>query len=162
MSTCRFGPLLPSFTEDWNVANVTAESTAFTIYDHLYAYAGSRGRQRFILQNVVDAHHAQTATDQTKRIVIIMALVGLYLHVERGFSGLQVQHAHMQLGRKKHQWPRIVLPQTRGTVTPADVMKMPEGDERDDAISHWCRSVWEAYRGNRGTIIDLLQRHRVI
>jgi hypothetical protein len=134
----------------------------FTAYDHLYTYAGSRGRERFTLQNVVDAHHAQTATDQTKPIALIMALVGLYLHVEKGFSGLQVQHAHMHLGRNKHQWPGIVLPQTRGAMTENDLMQVPEGDARDAAISEWCRSVWDAYAENRIAIIDLLQRHHVI
>ena len=138
-------------------------STTFTAYDHLYVYSGTRGRERFILQNVVDAHHAQTATEQTKPIVIIMALVGLYLHVERGLTGLQVQNAHMQLGREKQQWPRIVLPQTRGAMTEEDVMKVAEGDERDAAISEWCRSVWDAVSAeNRATIIDLLKRHQVI
>jgi uncharacterized protein DUF5946 len=141
---------------------MTASSTTFTVYDHLYLYAGGRGRERFILQNVVDAHHAQIATEQTKPIAIIMALVGLYLHVERGFTGLQVQQVHMQLGRNTHQWPRIVLPQTRGAVTEEVVMKVPEGDERDAAISDWCRSVWDAFQDNRSTIIDLLQRHRLI
>ena len=141
---------------------MTAPSTAFTIYDHLYLYAGGRGRERFVLQNVVDAHHAQIATAQTKPIAIIMALVGLYLHVERGFTGLQVQQVHMQLGRKKHRWPSIVLPQSRGSITEVDVMKVPEGEERDEAISEWCRSVWDAYKENRSTIIDLLQDHRVI
>jgi len=139
-----------------------SSSASFTVYDHLYLYAGGRGRERFILQNVVDAHHAQIATEQTKPIVIIMALVGLYLHVERGFTGLQVQQVHMQLGRHKHQWPRIALPQTRGAVNEEDVMKVPEGDERDAAISDWCRSVWDVYKDNRPTIIDLLHRHRVL
>ena len=137
-------------------------STSFTAYDHLYVYAGTRGRERFILQNVVDAHHAQTATEQTKPIVMIMALVGLYLHVERAFSGLQVQHVHMQLGRKKHQWPKLVLPRDRGSITAEDVMEAPEGDARDAAIAEWCRSVWESYAENRPTIVDLLQRHGVI
>ena len=92
-----------------------------------------------------------------------MALVGLYLHVERGFSGLQVQNAHIQLGREKHQWPRIVLPQTRGTMTEDDVMKVAAGDERDAAILEWCRSVWDAFGAeNRATIIDLVLRHHVI
>ena len=50
----------------------------------------------------------------------------------------------------------------RGVITPEDVMKMHDGDERDSAIFDWCRSVWEDYRDNRETIIDLLQRHRVI
>ena len=92
-----------------------------------------------------------------------MAVVGLYLHVERGFTGLEVQQAHMQLGRTRQRWPRIVLPRSRGAVTPEDVLQVAEGDERDAAISEWCRSVWKAYaEDNRATIIDLLQRHRVI
>ena len=141
---------------------MTAPSTTFTVYDHLYLYAGGRGRERFVLQNVVDAHHAQIATAQTKPIAIIMALVGLYLHVERGFTGLQVQQVHMQLGRKKHPWPTILLPQARGAMTEVDVMKAREGDERDAAISEWCRYVWDAYKENRSAIVELQQRHGVI
>lgn len=137
-------------------------STSFSTYDHLYVYAGTRGREQFILQNVVDAHHAQIVTKETKPVVIIMALVGLYLHVERGFTGLQVQHVHMQLGREKRQWPKIVLPQNRGSITENDVMRAPEGNERDAAISEWCRSVWDAYAENRSTIVDLLQRQGII
>ena len=141
---------------------MSSPSAEFSVYDRLYVYAGSQGRERFILQHVVDAHHAQTATEQTKPIAIIMALVGLYLHVERGFTGIQVQQAHIQLGRKKHEWPDIALPPTRGAITAEDVMRATEGDERDVAISEWCRCVWEAYAANRHTIVDLLQRHRVI
>jgi hypothetical protein len=112
----------------------------FTIYDELYVYAGSRGREPFILQNVVDAHHAQTATDET--------------------NGLEVQHAHIHLGRTRRQWPRVVLPQSRGDLTPEDVMRAAEGDERDAAISEWCRSVWKPYADdNRATIVDLLRHH---
>jgi hypothetical protein len=47
-------------------------------------------------------------------------------------------------------------------ISAVDVLKVPEGEERDAAISEWCRSVWDTYRGNRQMIIDLLQRHRVI
>jgi hypothetical protein len=79
-----------------------------------------------------------------------------------GFTGLRVQQVHMQLGRKKHQWPTIALPVQRGDLTAADVLTVPEGPERDAAISAWCRSVWAAYRDNRQRIIDLLQRHGVI
>ena len=136
-----------------------AENSA---YEQLYVYSGTRGRETFILQLVVDAHGAQIATAETKPIALVFALVGLFLHVERGFTGLRVQHVHMQLGRKKQQWPTIVLPTHRGEVTALDVLKVPAGPERDAAISQWCRSVWEAYRDNRFTIIDLLQRHGVI
>ena len=131
-------------------------------YDQLYLYAGTRGRDTFILQHVVDAHGAQIATAETKSIAVVFALIGLYLHVEKGFTGLRVQQVHMQLGRKKHEWPRITLPTYRGDITAEDVLKVPDGSERDQAISEWCRSVWETYRENRQTIIDLLQRHGIV
>jgi hypothetical protein len=131
-------------------------------YDGLYLYSGTRGRETFILQHVVDAHGAQVATEETKPIAVVFALIGLFLHVEMGFTGLRVQQVHMQLGRKKHQWPTIALPVQRGDLTAADVLTVPEGPERDAAISAWCRSVWAAYRDNRQRIIDLLQRHGVI
>jgi hypothetical protein len=134
----------------------------FSAYDQLYLYAGTRGRESFILQHVVDAHGAQVATAETKPIAVVFALIGLFLHVEKGFTGLRVQQVHMQLGRQKHQWPTIPLPFLRGGISAEDVLKVPEGEERDAAISDWCRSVWEAYREQRGTIVALLEAHRII
>jgi hypothetical protein len=141
---------------------MTTPPAELSAYDQLYLYSGTRGRDTFILQLVVDAHGAQIATTETKPIALVFALIGLFLHVEKGFTGLQVQDVHMQLGRKKHQWPKITLPTRRGDITAVDVLKVAEGPQRDAAISEWCRSVWEAYRENRHTIIELLHRHRVI
>jgi hypothetical protein len=53
--------------------------------------------EAFIHQNVVDAWMAQHANETTKPIGLTFALIGLYLHIERGFSGRQVQRAHMTL-----------------------------------------------------------------
>ena len=141
---------------------MTIPTPELSAYDQLYLYAGTRGRETFILQLVVDAHGAQIATAETKPLAIVFALIGLFLHVEQGFSGLQVQQVHMQLGREKHPWPNITLPSHRGDITAEDVLTVPEGDERDAAISDWCRSVWEAYVENRSTVIHLLTRHGVV
>ena len=130
-------------------------------YDQLYLYAGSRGRDTFVLQLVVDAHGAQMATEQTKPIALVFALIGLYLHVEKQFTGLQVQHVHMRLGRKRHPWPKVALPRDRGGMTAADVLRVPAGTERDAAISEWCRSVWEAFGHSREQIVKLLKEHQV-
>ena len=65
------------------------------------------GRPGFILQHAVDAFAAQTANEQSKPIGVVFALVGLYLHVEKQFSGRQVQQVHMKLGRLKREWPRV-------------------------------------------------------
>ena len=72
-------------------------------YNELYCYAIAHEDPTFIRQLVVDAWMAQNANEETKPIGLTFALVGLYLHVERGFSGLQVHHAHRTMSRvKKH------------------------------------------------------------
>jgi hypothetical protein len=128
-------------------------------YDDLYAYTMSR--PRFILQHVVDAFAAQTADEDTKSIRVVFALVGLYLHVEKQFDGHQVQRVHMQLGRRKREWPAMHLPGARGTISARDVLAAPAGAERDAAIEDWCRSVWAAFSENRQTVIALLRESHI-
>jgi hypothetical protein len=128
-------------------------------YDELYVY--TMGRPRFILQHVVDAHAAQTATADSKPIKIVFALVGLYLHLEKGFNGTQVQQAHVHLGRRRRQWPAIALPDDRGGMTELDVMAAPAGIERDAAIDRWCEVVWKQFGANRDVIVRLLDEEGV-
>lgn len=124
-------------------------------HDELYVY--TMGRPRFILQHVVDAYAAQTATPTTKPMGLAFALVGLYLHVERGFSGDQVQRVHMRLAKTRRQYPQLPLPTDRGVITPVDVLASPAGAERDAAIDRWCVCVWEAFRETRETIVAFLR-----
>lgn len=126
-------------------------------YDELCAYTLTHGDAAFIHQHVVDAFAAQQATPASKPIGVTFALVGLYLHVERSYTGRQVQHVHMLLARRERSWPTFELPTDRGAMTAADVMRAPEGANRDRAIHDWCVSVWEAVAMNRDRIIDLLR-----
>jgi uncharacterized protein DUF5946 len=80
-------------------------------YNELQGYTLGLGDERFIHQHVVDAWMAQHADERTKPIGLTFALVGLYLHVQRGFSGRQVQRAHMFLARRKRTWPSFPLPE---------------------------------------------------
>jgi hypothetical protein len=123
-------------------------------YDDVYVY--TMGRPGFILQHVVDAHTAQKVTKDSKPIAIVFALVGLYLHLEKGFSGRAVQQVHERLGRHKRQWPDIALPDQRGEMTAVDVLAVGAGIERDAAIDRWCGSVWRAFAGSRAAIVGLL------
>ena len=129
------------------------------LYHELCAYTLQRGDATFIHQHVVDAFAAQRATGQSKPISVAFSLAGLYLHVERGFSGRQVQRAHMRLARQKRTWPAFVLPDDRGDVTVADVMSVPAGSERDAAIDKWCASVWSAFAVNRSAVVEFLRPH---
>ena len=131
-------------------------------YEQLQAYTLGLRDERFVHQHVVDAWMAQHADERTKPIGLMFALVGLYLHLERGFSGRQVQRAHMALGRRKRTWPSFALPKERGSMTAANVIAAEPGPERDRAIDAWCRSVWDSFPKGRQAVIDLLHQHGVI
>src|SRR3954470_17766875 len=125
-------------------------------YHELSAYTLTHGGSDFIHQHVVDAWKAQTATEQSKPIGVVFSLAGLYLHVERGFTGRQVQLAHMQMAKSREPWPRLPLPLARGEMTASDVMAAAEGVPRDQAIHDWAVSVWNAFTGSRATIVEIL------
>ena len=104
----------------------------------------------FIHQHVVDAWAAQHADADSKPISVAFALVGLFLHLEKGLTGREVQRAHMQLaqpnkqGAGRRNWPRFQIPEGRRAGTVADVVLKPE-EQRKDAIDSWCRSVWQSW-----------------
>lgn len=108
----------------------------------------------FVHQHVVDAQTAQAADANTKPISIIYALIGLYLFVEKNYTGKQVQQAHMQLAKRKNKLPAISLPTGRGGITVEDVLQIPPSDQRDRFIKRWCASVWEAYNDVHTTIAN--------
>jgi Family of unknown function (DUF5946) len=126
-------------------------------YDELRGYTLGLGDERFVHQHVVDAWMAQHADERTKPIGLTFALVGLYLHAQRGFSGRQVQRAHMFLARRKRAWPSFPLPEERGSMTAVEVIAAEPGPERNRAIHAWCVSVWESYRESHQAVADLLK-----
>jgi len=130
-------------------------------YHELSAYTLTRGDSTFIHQHVVDAFAAQHADETTKPIALTFALVGLYLHVERGLSGRQVQRAHMALAHRKRKWPAFSLPSERGVLTAADVIRAAEGPDRDKAIHAWCAAVWDVFRENQTIVVRLLDEYGI-
>jgi hypothetical protein len=106
----------------------------------------------FIHQHIVDAFTAQTANEQTKPIGLIFALIGLYLFLEKGFTGRQVQLAHMKMAENKKAWPQRPLPASRGQITAAEVLNSSPGPVRDLMIKSWCASVWNDYAAWHPTI----------
>ena len=141
---------------------MTASVREQAAYDELSAYTLMRGDATFIHQHVVDAFAVQYSDEHTKPIKLTFGLAGLYLKLEKQFSGREVQLAHMQMARKKHVWPDFVIPTDRGAMTPADVIAAPPGLERDRAIDAWCVSVWTPWQSNLDTIASLLRKHEVI
>ncbi|MGZ7109414.1 MAG: hypothetical protein ACXVHW_10625, partial [Methanobacterium sp.] len=75
----------------------------------------------------------------------------------KGFSGKEVQNAHVKLAKHRKQWPVFDIPEYRGKIRVNDVIVAPEGPKRDEMIYKWCTSVWNAYSKSHEKIADLVQ-----
>src|SRR6266550_3849780 len=103
------------------------------LYNELACYTLAHSDPSFIHQYIVDAYAAQHADEKTKPIGLAFALVGLHLHIERHYSGKEVQRAHMKLAKKKKQWPLFEMPTDRGSMSVGNVMAAKPGSDRDNA-----------------------------
>lgn len=128
------------------------------LFDEPAYYTLAQPRPPFVHQLAIDAFTAQRANASTKPIAVVFALLGLYLHVEHRFTGLQVQRVHMHLARCRRQWPNLPLPDQRGPVEVSDVLAAAPGAVRNAMIHEWCVSVWEAWSASRPAIADLARR----
>ncbi len=128
------------------------------VYDQLSLYTLKNRDPQFIHQYIVDTYPAQHFQNYSKPITVYFSLVGLYLHFERGFTGKQIQEAHMQLSKLRKTWPRFDAPSMAGTMPISDVLQYPEGEERDHVITLWSKSVWDAWHEQYVAIASLVFR----
>ncbi len=126
-------------------------------YHELSYYTLAHGDPAFIHQHIVDAFQAQHAAEDTKPITIVFSLIGLYLYLEKGYSGREIQQIHMRLARHKNNWEQFALPDTRGSITVTEVLAAPAGHRRDEMIRNWCQSVWDAWEASHPRIRDLVK-----
>lgn len=127
------------------------------LFNELSYYTLTQDRSYFIHQHAVDAFAAQTADEKTKPIKITFALIGLYLFLERGFTGKQVQQVHVKMSQNKKLWPLLALPIQRGEITVEDVLNASPGEPRDRLTREWCESVWKEYRQWHKVVSELAQ-----
>jgi hypothetical protein len=127
------------------------------LYNEMAFYTLSHPSPDFIHQHIVDAFTAQSANEKTKWISIYFALIGLYLYVEKGYTGKQVQLEHIRLSNQKKEFLPFVLPKNKGKITIEDVLINEQGIKRDQAIEIWCKSVWEAHASCRSYILKYLE-----
>jgi hypothetical protein len=130
-------------------------------FHELAFYTLSHKSEAFIHQHIVDAYAAQTADLHTKPITVVFALVGLFLHLEKGFTGKEVQLFHMKMVDNKRNWPNISLPDNRGAIQISNVLAVPPGPKRDEIIHSWCLSVWDAYIESKSVIIALVESYLI-
>jgi len=137
--------------------NLKQKKSAQEMFYELSYYTLTHPDPLFIHQNAVDAFTAQNADENTKTIAVAFALIGLYLLLEKGFSGKEIQNAHVKLGKHRKKWPKFNLPENRGEINISKVLDTPKGFKRDEMIKEWCISVWRAYDASQEKVASLVQ-----
>lgn len=138
---------------------MNASGECSRLYDEVSYYTLAHGRERFIHQHLVDAYGAQhVRRDSRSTIGGAFALGGLYLAIERGFNGRQVQDWHVRAARRSKEWPRFGPPADLGPITIADVHAAQPGPDRDQVLMQWCSSVWAAWAAERNRIREMVER----
>jgi hypothetical protein len=115
------------------------------LYNDLMCYTVANQDSAFIHQHAVDAYAAQHASGTTRNIAVAFGLIGLYLALEKGFTGKQVQLAHMQIARVRKDWPRLEPPTRPAGITVRDVLEAGSDAEKDRIIHEWMAAVWESW-----------------
>ena len=136
-------------------ARLPADQSCQELRDQMYAYTLTRGDKEFIHQHVVDAYAAQHIAKDTKPITLGAALIGLFLFVEWGYTGRQVQLEHVKLGNKMKTWPLFEATWKYAALNIMEPLNTPPGSERDDKIKEWARAVWSMW-GERHTEVEAL------
>jgi hypothetical protein len=113
------------------------------------------GDNYFLHQLLVDAYAAQHSGPHVKSISTAFGLAGLYLVWEKGFTGRQVQLAHMEMAKSSKTWPRFQVPEKRDWITVKEVLEVPVS-ERQDMIKKWHKSVWDVWKVEKEKIAGLI------
>jgi len=124
--------------------------------NELTYYTLAHGDPRFIHQHLVDAYGAQHVRQSGSTIGAAFSLAGLYLAVERGFTGRQVQQMHIVMSSRSKQWPRFDPPTDVGPLTVADVLAVEPGPGRDEKLLQWCASIWRAWSAEHGRVKEMV------
>jgi len=127
------------------------------LFEDLCAYTLSLRAPFFLHQNAVDAFAAQHVEEDTKPIKTVFALLGLYLTLEKEFTGRQVQLAHMRLAKHRKDWPQLPPTPESTAIAVASVLAAEPGPSRNGAIRKWCEAVWQTWQPHREVIVRLAQ-----
>jgi hypothetical protein len=129
------------------------------LFDELSAFTLSLRDKDFIHQLVVDAYAAQHSGPDMKPIATAFALIGLYLTFERGYTGREVQLAHMGLGKTRRERPRFNPPAAKGALTVLDVVRGISEENYKERLNAWGKSVWLLWLPQHESVSKLVEMY---
>ncbi len=102
---------------------------------------------------IVDSYGAQHAGGPAKKMGVVFAVTGLYLYLEKGYTGKDVRQAHADMAQHKgYNWPALLSPDPKYRMTISDVIT---ATDKDKAIHEWAVSTWAAWQKDRALIITI-------
>ena len=124
---------------------LNASGECLQVFSDLQCYTVTKQDPAFIHQHVVDAYEAQHAGGATRNITVAFGLIGLYLALEKGYTGRQVQMAHLSIAKTRKDWTRPGPPDQPAFLTVMDVLRAGTDAEKDAIIRRWMNAVWERW-----------------
>ncbi len=113
---------------------------------------------RFIHQHAVDAYEAQHAGERTRPITAVFGLIGLCLALEKGYTGRQVQLAHIKIAFRRKNWPRLEPPARRARLTVLDVLVAETDAEKETMLMKWAASVWDIWEDRQPWVREITEK----
>jgi Family of unknown function (DUF5946) len=151
------GVALPGPDEAWD-ARSTASVACHELYGEVLGFEHQHlaevGRSHQLL---VDTYTAQHVGPNAAAITGAFALVGLYLALERGWSGLEVRDAHQALANRYRDWPRFAgAARAQAAVTVEDLALAATTSQYAETLHRWARAVWASWRDEHGLVRALV------
>ena len=134
-----------------------ASGECLEMYYELTYWTLARQDGRFIHQHAVDAYEAQHAGGKTRPITAVFGLIGLYLALEKGYTGRQVQLAHMKIAFRRKDWPRLEPPARKAELTVMDVLTAETDEEKEEMLLKWAGSVWDIWEERQQWVREITE-----
>jgi hypothetical protein len=153
------GLVLPSSGQELD-DRYNASAECRNVCGDLSLYTLSLGDKDFLHQLLVDTYGAQHSGKSVRPITVTFSLIGLYLTFECGYTGWEVQKAHTLLSKKNKNWPLFLFSKdNRSEITVLDVLKTTAGEQRNDMLKEWGKSVWDMWREQQKEVIGLANKY---
>jgi hypothetical protein len=134
-----------------------ASGECLEMFYELSCWTLARQDSRFIHQHAVDAYEAQHAGGNTRPITAVFGLIGLCLALEKGYTGRQVQLAHMKIASRRKEWPRLEPPNRKAELTVMDVMQAETDAEKEVMLMKWAASVWDIWKDQHPWVLEVTE-----
>lgn len=137
-----------------------ATASCWALYNELHAKQ-YQGFGALTPIRVIDAyavqHHGKPerlrSVDRRAIQSVNAHLVALYLQLEKGYVGNQVNVALQRVLKFANEFVWLEPPTPNGTLTIADVLKAVTPQEQANAIENYARDIWRAWQAHRATVL---------